>query len=111
MNFGGKKWLAETQQANIQNGGIEMRNAIKWSIGAILVAAALMMVAPNQADAHPYGYYGPRYYRPVPVRHYHPRHYAYRAPYRAYYAPRYVARPYYGGVYYGGPRVSVGICY
>jgi hypothetical protein len=91
------------------------------SLGAIVVAAALLFVPPKQADAHPYGVYGPAVrvrayyprpvvYRPRPVVYgaYYPRTYSYYAP-RVYaprvYAPRvYAPAP----VYYGGYGAGYG---
>lgn len=89
-----------------------MKILAKLSLGAIVVAAALLFVPPKQADAHPYGFYGPAY-PAVRVRAYYPRPVVYRARpvvYSAYYprtysyyAPRvYAPAP----VYYGGYGVG-----
>jgi hypothetical protein len=86
-----------------------MRKTLSSLLGAAVLAVVFGIVTPNEAAAHPYGYYRIHHYRPAPV-------YRYRPPrVRYYYAPPahpayrcYYGGPYYGPYFYGGPRVHIG---
>ena len=95
---------------------------MRGTILAFLAAVTLLLAVPNQGDARPWRYGGPRpygayygrsYYRPyvAPYRVYRPDVYRAYRPYPNVYGPGY--RPYddraFGPGYYYQPGISIGV--